>query len=117
MTDSAAEEETKIVKLPETVWSEYEGQHVVVQLNRPYLAVTAPGIPAKIETANGIEFLPIPMLSGILRVKKDQRGVYRVTMLINDPDENKKSKVRVDIDLELIDMVTVTPLEQRIISE
>lgn len=115
MTEAAEQEdqEQEQEHLPETVWDEYEGQHVVLQLKMPYVAVTAPGIPAQGRLENGeLQFLQTPVMSGIFRVKTDKRGEVRVTMLLNDPDEEKASKVRADLDPDLIAFVTVTPMPQ-----
>lgn len=106
--------------LPETIWDEYDGKHVVVQLKIAYCAVTAPGVPVGGLGENGApQFLQVPMLAGIFRVKRDRSGDLRITMLINDPDENKNSLVRVDLDSVLIAFVTVTPdtRESKIITE
>lgn len=104
--ETTAEEETP---LPDTVWDEYDGQHVVLQLNRPYIAVTSPGVPAQVPMeGGGTQFLQIPLMAGIFRVKKDQRGGVRITMLMNDPNERKSTKVRADLNPDLIDLVTIT---------
>ena len=116
MTEAAQPEEREEQEqelVPETVWDEYDGQHVVVQLKKNYIAVTAPGIPAEGRLENGeLSFLQTPVIAGIFRVKTDKRGVVRVTMLLNDPDQEKDSKVRADLDPDLIAFVTVTPMTQ-----
>lgn len=105
------EEGQEAAGIPETVWDEYDGQHVVLQLKIPYFAVTAPGVPAQVAGRDGVpQFLQLPVMSGIFRVKTDKRGDVRVTMLLNDPDEEKNSKVRADLDPDLIAVVTVTPI-------
>lgn len=111
--EQAIEEESEQEKIPETVWDEYDGQHVVLQLKVPYVNVTAPGIPAQIAGEDGVpQFLQLPLMVGIFRVKMDKRGAVRITMLLNDPDETKNSKVRADLGPELIAFVTVTPIPQ-----
>lgn len=117
MTEAAEQheeqEEQPQEKVPETVWDEYDGQHVVLQLKIPYFAVTAPGVPAQVAGEDGIpQFLQLPVMAGILRVKTDKRGDVRITMLLNDPDQEKASKVRADLDPALIAIVTVTPMPQ-----
>lgn len=101
---------------PDTVWDEYVGQYVCVQLSQPYLAVTHPGQPAKVQTQRGdevgFEFLPFPMLVGIFGIKKDQRGDVRITMLIRDPDEAKTGMVRVDLPPEMVGPISVTTSEE-----
>lgn len=117
---NAEEYGTPVLTLPETVWDEYDGKRVVVQLKLSYCAVTAPGVPVGGLGENGIpQFLQVPMLAGIFRVKRDKAGSLRVTMLINDPDENKNALVRVDLDSALIAFVTVTPdsQESKIVTE
>lgn len=121
MSEEVNEEENPVLTLPETVWDEYDGKRVVVQLKLSYCAVTAPGVPVGGLGENGIpQFLQVPMLAGIFRIKRDKAGSLRVTMLINDPDENKKNAlVRVDLEPALIAFVTVTPeaQESKIITE
>ena len=110
--ENKQQEENTSKSLPLTVWDEYDGHHVVLQLKIPYFAVTAPGVPASVEGPDGSrQFLQLPVMAGILRVKSDQKGGVRITMLLNDPDEAKNTKVRADIDPDLIAMVSVTPEE------
>lgn len=108
-------------KFPDTVWDEYRGQYVAVQLREPYIGITRPGQPAKVETDQGLQFLNLPLLVGIFDVKKDARGMVRITMLTRDPDESKAqegAQVRIDMPQEMIGPISVTsPPKSPIVTE
>lgn len=101
---------------PDSVWDEYEGQYVVVQLVSPYFAVTHPGQPAQVRVERedgsaGVDFLPMPLLVGVLSVKKDRRGDVRVMITTRDPDTEKAkagAAVRVDLPPDMIGPISVT---------
>lgn len=88
----------RVEKLPDSVWDEYVGQHVCLQLSAEYLSVTAPGTFARVNTPQGAQFLRLPIMQGIFNLKKDKRGELRVTMTMPDPNENTNGFVRADID-------------------
>lgn len=100
-----------------SIWDEYIGQYVCVQLKKPYFVITSPGHPCVQEYEDGSKgHINVTVIAGILGVKKDDFGNVRVTMQMKDPDDNKNTPVRADFDPALIDVVTVTPLESRIIT-
>lgn len=98
--------------LPHTVWDEYVGQFVCIQLKRPYFVITAPGRPAMQETTDGVVHINVTVVAGIFGLKKDQVGNVRATLTMRDPDQNKKTPVRAEFDPALFDVITVTPIEQ-----
>jgi len=96
---------------PDTVWDEYVGQYVSVQLIDHYIGITQPGQPARVQTDQGLQLLTLPLVVGIFGVKKDARGGVRVTILTKDPDESKAAngaQVRVDLPTDMIGPISIT---------
>lgn len=114
----APERTTRDVRSLVSNWDEYIGQYVCIQLKKPYFVITAPGHPCVQQYEDGSQgHINVTVIAGILGVKKDDYGNVRVTVQMKDPDANKAGAfVRADFDSSLIDVVTVTPLEQRIIT-
>lgn len=102
------EEQTTKEQLPETVWDEYHGQHVCIQLDRPYYAVTTPGVFAITEEG---KVLSVPVMTGLLRIKKDAQGEVRLLVEMADPKQGVQTRVRSEIHPRMVDSISITEQE------
>jgi hypothetical protein len=102
-------EEREVVELPDTVWDEYIGQIVCVQLKMDYVSVTAPCTFAQMAPG---EFLKLPLAKGLFGVQRDTRGNVRVTLMMNDPDPNRSTLVHTSFDPAAIFAISVTQAEE-----
>jgi hypothetical protein len=112
--EEAQEEEDEApapVAVPDSVWAEYVGQEVCLQLNQPYFAVTSPGVFARLPDGS---FIQLPLLMGQFGLKTDARGNVRITMIMKDPDENNHTLVRADLDPKMVAVVSVAQQRSRI---
>lgn len=94
-TPEEATDEVTREDLPDSVWDQYIGQRVCVQLKLEYFNVTAPGVFAKIAPD---QFLTAPLIVGILGVQRDRRGEIRVTLLMKDPNPELSTLVHTSLD-------------------
>jgi len=99
-----------------SIWDEYCGKYVFVQLAAEYVAVANPGLFVSVETQQGPQLLRTPLLQGIWNVKKDERGNTRVLLTISDPNPEEEAVIRVDLDPKYIFSVSV-PQKQEIEQE
>lgn len=106
--------ETRNIRSLVSNWDEYVGQYVCIQLKKPYFVITSPGRACQQQLEDGSKIhINVLVVAGILGVKKDDYGNVRVTLLMVDPDPERKTKVRADFDSDLIDAISVTELEQQ----
>lgn len=90
--------------LPDSVWDQYIGQRVCIQLKLDFFNVTSPGVFA--QTAPG-QFLTAPLLLGIFGVQRDKRGAIRVSLTMKDPNPEVSTLVHTSLDPVSIFAITV----------
>lgn len=104
---NSVEEKIKTVEITDvadSVWDEYDGQFVYVELKAPYCAVSNVSGFCIVEG----QFLRHGLMQGIMKVKKDARGDIRLTIQSKDPAEGEPGFVRYDFEPELVLNITVT---------